>query len=847
MAIAAIAGLATVGGAMAAAGTFAIGFAAAATAFAIGAGLSVISRALMPKPDFGAMMQGVTGTVREATASRKVIYGKVRVGGAVVFIANSNQNKDLYLVICFACHEIESFEAVYFNDKKVWENGSFLSDWGSYASFGFHKGNQTTSDSVLTAASAFWTSTHVLNDIAYMRVKLTWDEDRKKFPQGVPNVSAVIKGKKLYDPRTGTTAWSQNPALALRDYLTNDYYGLGAPSGEMDATSWEAAADACDEQVTLDAGGTHDRYHCDGVLDTANSIKSNIEALTACMGGRIAYMGGKYYVQAAEYHAPTITIDETMMVGPITVQTKQSRRQMYNAVKGVFLSEEENYTLCDYPAKISSTYEAQDGDPIFLDMPLPFVTNNIRAQRLAKIALLKSRQQVVVNVPLNLAALRFKAGDFINISNDRLGFSSKPFEVMGYDLNVNQDGTITVNLQAIETDSAVYDWTASTDEDPFNSPSDPTTNDGTTVGAPQAPLNLTEYTLANSDGSTITGLKISWTASDDGFIEYYEVEVTDSTDALSTFFNTTTETEVQIAGLRSLSNTGVTYNVKVRAVNTIGVRSADLTGSIALTGDDSAPTGHGNIVGTATAKGINFTWDNPTDADFKHMRVFIDDDTSRPSLPTAVMDGEEYFVPVTITPPATSATRYCWIQPEDFSGNRGSVVGPVSATVNLLNWDDLLANNIVTSARDSYNYVDDTTRNIGPNYEGLLQSITLPAVSDTSLLHKPYLRIFFEWEVEDGANWEDDGGDKPEIEWSVASSFPITASSTIYSVWYYVHPYINDTSADKNIFQQSVVVAFPERTSALTVYWRDDCTQFDTLSGVKGFYRRWEMEFIGVR
>ena len=206
MAIAAVAGLASVGGAMAAAGTFAIGFAAAATAFAIGAGLSIISRALMPKPDFGSMVNdSLTTTVREPASTRKVVYGKVRVGGSVVFITNSNANKNLYLVIAFAGHGIEDYESIWFNDQKVWENGSFLSNWGSYANFGIHKGFQSASDSVLTAASNDWTSTHVLNGIAYLRVRLVWDEDRKMFPNGVPNISAIIKGRKVYDPRLDST------------------------------------------------------------------------------------------------------------------------------------------------------------------------------------------------------------------------------------------------------------------------------------------------------------------------------------------------------------------------------------------------------------------------------------------------------------------------------------------------------------------------------------------------------------------------------------------------------------------------------------------------------------------
>ncbi len=42
--------------------------------------------------------------------------------------------------------------------------------------------------------------------------------DADAFPNGVPEVTAVVKGKKVYDPRTSTTAWSDNPALFKRLY-----------------------------------------------------------------------------------------------------------------------------------------------------------------------------------------------------------------------------------------------------------------------------------------------------------------------------------------------------------------------------------------------------------------------------------------------------------------------------------------------------------------------------------------------------------------------------------------------------------------------------------------------------
>ena len=63
-------------------------------------------------------------------------------------------------------------------------------------------------------------------------------------------------------------------------------------------------------------------------------------------------------------------------------------------------------------------------------MPLPFVTNNTQAQRIAKIALLKSRQQTMVTMTVNLKGLRVKVGDTIKVSNTHLGYSSKLFEVL---------------------------------------------------------------------------------------------------------------------------------------------------------------------------------------------------------------------------------------------------------------------------------------------------------------------------------------------------------------------------------------------------------------------------------
>ena len=83
------------------------------------------------------------------------------------------------------------------------------------------------------------------------------------FANGLPLVTAVVKGKKVYDPRTDTTAWSDNAALCVRDYITSAY---GMQDSDVDDTAFSVAANVCDEAIPLSGGGTEARYAMNGVV-----------------------------------------------------------------------------------------------------------------------------------------------------------------------------------------------------------------------------------------------------------------------------------------------------------------------------------------------------------------------------------------------------------------------------------------------------------------------------------------------------------------------------------------------------------------------------------------------------
>ena len=736
MAISAVAGIASAIGGAIAANVGALTFSAVmgtlftsvgAAYFLLGAGLSMVSRALAPKPNLGAQLRGITQTTRDPAGPRQIVYGQMRVGGQIVFIGNSgDDNTYLHLVIVFASHEIESFEEFWFNDNRVYENGAVLTDWQDVVTVTTFDGSQTTVDTTLRDQFVQWTDSHVLNDMAYAHFKLKWDQD--KFPQGVPNITAILKGKKVYDPRdsgqsaTDDTTWtySQNPALCARDYIVDNKYGLGEDHTLIDTTALTAAANLCDEDVALDGGGTQDRYTCNGVLNTENQIKSNIEQVLSAMGGRLSYSGGKYYIDGAgmiavdagdfvvgtkyrilsigntdftaigaeentvdleftatgagsgtgtAYLAPTLEFTEADCVSDIRTQTKQSRRGVYNGVKGIFVAEEKNYKVLDYPAQISSTYKEDDGEPIYLDMPLPFVTNNTQAQRLAKIALLKSRQQVVVTMTVNLKGLQVKVGDTIKLTNERLGYDEKTFEVIDYSLAITAGGNLAVNLQLIETAAAIYDWTTS-DEQDFLSGGVLDLYDGRTVSDVTI-LAKSEIGLLGPDGNVLTSVELTWTAPDDAFIDFYKIRY-NKNGTTEYFHAETKEPRILLSGLDVTQN----YDFRVQVQNLLGVTSTGVTLSDQqLDGDTTAPSPVTNVDITSGLKNLTVQWTNPTDADFAYVQIYVASSITKPASPVARINGTEFVYPAA-SGEGKGTIKYFWLEAVDFSGNVSTTVGP---------------------------------------------------------------------------------------------------------------------------------------------------------------------------
>jgi len=276
-----------------------------------------------------------------------------------------------------------------------------------------------------------WTSAHRLQGIAYLYIRFDYDADA--FPNGVPVVSAVIKGKKVFDTRTSTTAWSDNPALCLRDYLTSSY-GLNQLSSRVDDTLVSTAADVCDE--TIDG---EKRYTCNGSFVTGLAPSQIISDLLTSMGGLFWYSQGKWRMKAAKYTTPVITLDEGDLRSGISLSTRHSRRNNFNTVKGTFRGPETDLQFTDYPSVSSPTFVSADNGIVnTLDFPLAFTTSSKTAQRVANIALRRNREQLTFSASFGLKAFQVQVGDFVYINNTRFGWTNKVFEVTNWTFGLTE-------------------------------------------------------------------------------------------------------------------------------------------------------------------------------------------------------------------------------------------------------------------------------------------------------------------------------------------------------------------------------------------------------------------------
>jgi hypothetical protein len=293
------------------------------------------------------------------------------------------------------------------------------------------------------------------------------------------------------------------------------------PQFELASTYADALAgkfvditDAGSGDITVTKTG-EPRYTLNGTVKQSRQPDQILTDMLTSMAGYAVHVGDTWKLFAGSYRSPTLTLDEDDARDTIGVRTRHSRRERFNAVKGVYAPEIQDGVPTDYPVYKSDSAKTEDGERLWGEHDLPFTTRPHQAQRLAKIKLRRHRNEIRVSYPANLRALQTQPGDIVAINNDRFGWSEKPFEVVSWQLAVETDENdvprLGVDMELRETAPDVYSW-ADTEETAV----DPAPETVLTTTRPAAPTGLS-VTYATTLKLQIDGT-ISWDLAADQFV-----------------------------------------------------------------------------------------------------------------------------------------------------------------------------------------------------------------------------------------------------------------------------------------------------------------------------------------
>ncbi len=337
-----------------------------------------------------------------------------------------------------------------------------------------------------------------------------FDESEQLFAAGQPqNIRAKVQGRKVYDPRlqspigsnpddAGAVAYTTNPILIAADYCRNFW---NFDSSRFDWAWLATQADLCEEQVPVPPAAspenTQNRYTFNGVISLGDTHANNLAKILECCLGTRTTVNGLIRFTVGGYIAPTVTLDESDIIGPIRARTALPRSERFNRVAGTYTSADDGHTETDYLPVEDAGFVARDnGETITRDLDFEMVIDDYQAQRLAYYSLQQSDQQTRVEVPLRWTGLRLTPGTYVQLTYDKLNYSNKIFRVE--QLRIAERGVPVTAVMREDSSSA---WT------------DPAVGDYSTktvngVVVPATPVTPPPTSLAAN--GVLDGIEVTW-------------------------------------------------------------------------------------------------------------------------------------------------------------------------------------------------------------------------------------------------------------------------------------------------------------------------------------------------
>ena len=373
-----------------------------------------------------------------------IIYGKRLIGSNDVFIEMGTRgevtNEGGYLWIVSVLGEgltdsidsDETGELIYIDDKRIQEYpDGVVERW-------FYRGTNTQlANPALTTGTRIGAQekyTDPLRNTSYIIFRLKYS---REYFIGIPRREFVIKGQRLKDIRTGSSVWSQNPALVLYDFVTNTRYGLGWSKSSIDQDSWKETANYCD------TAGWVINY----VVSSQMKSQSIIETLLGHFRGYLLWYNGSLYLKFMDLlrgEPIVFNIEDSQIArdqsGKALVRvTHPSKFSLPDGLSVGYINDRDNWTTDNVIVGESEGQIRQINFAGFTNrtLALDMGTYTLERQRLSRVLSFVLRPNTVVLDP----------NDVVHITCKELGLVQTIARIKS--TSVGEDGLISI--------SAVYD------------------------------------------------------------------------------------------------------------------------------------------------------------------------------------------------------------------------------------------------------------------------------------------------------------------------------------------------------------------------------------------------------
>lgn len=411
-----------------------------------------ISSLAMQQPDQQRAGRELMLNDRSTQKPIPIIYGERKVGSNDVYMGISGiGNNFLWIIHALGEGPIEGIaidpvsgeDLLYLDDRLVHTYGDAVDYWflpGTY--------DQVLPPEVIAEIPNY---TDNLRHTAHLIFKITADQE--KF-SGIPKREAVVRGRQLYDFRTDTIGWSNNPVLVLYDYMVRrpnvGHYGLQFDPTAIDLDSWIVAANYCDN-----APDGPVRWEYNNVITQTNTAISIIQEILGHFRGTLGWSEGKFWLRYSDVLHETVVysiVDRHIMQDdsgyPVLAMQQPSRYSIPDAVRVKWVDPVKNWVLDDI--QLGSAGQTQD---------LQFVgfTNRRMAMNMAYYNLERSRLNRMITMTGHDELLQLEHHDLVRFSCQEFNIVEQLMRVEGLDLAPSGLVNLTLLWESSELYNDVYE------------------------------------------------------------------------------------------------------------------------------------------------------------------------------------------------------------------------------------------------------------------------------------------------------------------------------------------------------------------------------------------------------